>query len=95
MIYFNHLTVFLKLIKFVLIGVWGLGFGVWGGQNAEPVIAALNRNAGELRHQINRSVTLKFSPKLKFVLDRTFDNLDEARRIFDDETVQRDIAKDD
>ncbi len=66
-----------------------------GGQNAKPVIAALNRNAGELRHQINRSVTLKFSPKLKFVLDRTFDNLDEARRIFDDETVQRDIAKDD
>ena len=66
-----------------------------GGQNADGVIAALNRNAGELRHQVNRAVTLKFSPKLKFVLDRTFDNLDEARRIFDNETVQRDIAKED
>ena len=65
-----------------------------GGQNADLVVKALNRNSGELRRQINRNVTLKFSPKLKFVLDRTFDNLDDARRLFDNETVQRDIAKD-
>ena len=65
-----------------------------GGQNTDQVIAALNRNAGELRHQVNRAVTLKFSPKLKFVHDTTYDNLDETRRLFGDETVQRDIAKD-
>ena len=65
-----------------------------GGQNTDQVIAALNRNAGELRHQVNRAVTLKFSPKLKFVHDTTYDNLDETRRLFGDEKVQRDIAKD-
>ena len=66
-----------------------------GGVDGEGIVAALNRNAGDLRKQINKAVTLKFSPKLKFVLDTTFDNLDAARAMFDNETVKRDIAKED
>jgi ribosome-binding factor A len=63
-----------------------------GGLNAEVVIAALNRNKAELRRHLNRNVELKFSPELRFVADTTFDQMDETRRLFSQETVQRDIA---
>lgn len=63
-----------------------------GGGNAEQVIAALNRNKGELRRAVNKAITLKFSPELKFVIDETFDQLDETRRLFEQETVKKDIS---
>lgn len=62
-----------------------------GGQNADVVLAALNRSRGEVRRLINKTVTLKFSPEIKFLLDQTFDQLDETRRLLNDETVQKDI----
>ena len=66
-----------------------------GGGNAAQVIAALNRNKSELRRAINRSLTLKYSPDLKFVHDRTFDQMDETRRLLSQDTVRQDIAADD
>lgn len=63
-----------------------------GGGNADQVIAALNRNKGELRRAVTKAITLKFSPELKFVIDETFDQLDETRRLFEQETVKRDIS---
>lgn len=63
-----------------------------GGQNAEECLAALRRNKGELRHHIAKDMSLKFAPDLRFQIDETFDRLDETRRLFADETVQRDIA---
>jgi ribosome-binding factor A len=63
-----------------------------GGQGAEEALKALRRNKGELRHLVARGLTLKFAPELRFQLDQTFDRLDETRRMFSDETVQRDIA---
>lgn len=66
-----------------------------GGKGGEELLKALRRNTGELRHLISRDMTLKFTPELRFQLDTTFDRLDETRRMFADETVQRDIAKPD
>lgn len=66
-----------------------------GGQGAEEMLAALRRNKGELRHLVSRALTLKFAPELRFRLDETFDRLDETRRMFADERVQRDIAQPD
>ena len=63
-----------------------------GGQNVEAAIAALARNKAELRRALAAAMTLKFSPDLRFQPDRTFDRLDQTRRLFADETVQRDIA---
>ena len=63
-----------------------------GGGNADQVVAALNRNKGELRRAVNKAITLKFSPELKFVIDETFDQLDETRRLFEQETVKKDIS---
>lgn len=66
-----------------------------GGKGADEALVALRRNKGELRHHVAKAMTLKFAPELRFVLDETFDRLDETRRIFSDETVQRDIARQD
>ena len=66
-----------------------------GGGNVDTVIAALNRNKYEIRRAVNKQVTLKFSPDLKFVADQTFDNLDETRRLLNQEVVQSDLAKPD
>ncbi len=62
-----------------------------GGAHAEAALAALRRNRGEIRRIVARDLTLKFAPDLRFSLDRTFDRLDAARRMFDDPAVRRDV----
>jgi ribosome-binding factor A len=63
-----------------------------GGGDVQAAIAALKRNKGELRHRVAQQLTLKFSPDLRFLPDETFDRLDDTRRMFADERVQRDLA---
>ena len=62
-----------------------------GGQGAEDALAALRRNAPELRHLVAKAMTLKYAPQLRFVLDETFDRMDDTRRLFADERVRRDL----
>ena len=66
-----------------------------GGHSAEDALAALRRNAGELRHHVAKEMTLKYAPQLRFVLDETFDRMDDTRRLFEDERVRRDVEGDD
>jgi ribosome-binding factor A len=61
-----------------------------GGARAEA-IEALKRNRGELRHQIMREITLKYAPDLRFVIDESFDRMDETRALLAREEVRRDI----
>ena len=62
-----------------------------GGQGKDEAIAALKRNNSELRRAVARNVLLRNVPELRYQADDTFDRLDEARRLFSDEAVQRDI----
>jgi ribosome-binding factor A len=62
-----------------------------GGGDVQAVIAALARNRGELRRRVAAAMTLKFAPDLRFRPDGTFDALDDTRRLFADEKVQRDL----
>ncbi len=62
-----------------------------GGEGAETALAALRRNKAELRHLVARGLDLKFAPELRFALDGTFDQMDEARRIFAEPRVQADL----
>ena len=62
-----------------------------GGQGKDEAIAALKRNNHELRRAVARNVLLRNVPELRYQADDTFDRLDEARRLFSDEAVQRDI----
>ncbi|MEL6531423.1 MAG: 30S ribosome-binding factor RbfA [Pseudomonadota bacterium] len=65
-----------------------------GGDHREEALAVLRRNKGELRRALTREVTLKYAPDLHFVIDETFDRMDETRRLFSDERVRRDVASD-
>jgi ribosome-binding factor A len=62
-----------------------------GGKDAEAALAILNRNRAEIRRAVVKGIEIKFAPDFRFVLDETFDRLDETRRLFSDETVRRDI----
>jgi len=62
-----------------------------GGHDAERTLAALNRAKSELRRQLNRMVSLKFSPQLHFQLDDTFDRMDDTRRMLGEDRVRRDL----
>ena len=66
-----------------------------GGDNKEAALEALNRAKGELRHAVNKAVRLRFSPELRFILDDSFDRMDETNRLLNQENVRRDIEKDD
>lgn len=63
-----------------------------GGAGEEAALAALRRNKAELRHLVARGLELKFAPELRFAIDRTFDRMDAARRIFAEPRVQADLA---
>ena len=46
-----------------------------GGINTDAVVEALNRNQGELRHLVTKGLKLKHAPELKFLADRSFDQM--------------------
>jgi ribosome-binding factor A len=64
-----------------------------GGEGAEAVLAALRRHKGEIRHRLAGRVDLRRVPDLRFALDESFDRLDEARRLFADPRIRRDVAE--
>ncbi len=65
-----------------------------GGQNAKDMVIALNKSSGEVRYALTKNVTLKHSPKLKFMLDTTFDQMDETSRLLNQTNVTRDLDDD-
>ncbi len=52
-----------------------------GGGNAEDLIDELNRVAPQIQGRLARSVGLRFTPKLTFVLDQSFDEADKIGAI--------------
>ncbi len=62
-----------------------------GGKDVEGAIALLAKHQGELRHHVSKGMIIKHVPELRFRRDITFDQLDETRRLLDDERVRRDV----
>ena len=62
-----------------------------GGAETETVLAALERNTFEIRRLVTKQLTLKYSPDLRFLADRTFDRMDETRAILSRDEVRRDL----
>ena len=62
-----------------------------GGQGGDDLIALLAKNKAEIRRSISKKLTLKYTPDLRFRLDETFDRMDETRRLFNQESVRRDL----
>lgn len=66
-----------------------------GGENAETFLEALNRAAGFFRTELGRSMELRYTPKVTFKLDRSFDEADRIEKLLRQEKVQRDLLKKD
>lgn len=64
---------------------------VLGGKDEEAVLKALRVQSKPLRHEVMHGLNLKFAPALKFELDRSFDRMDETRRMFSDPKVAQDL----
>ncbi|HEX2582144.1 MAG TPA: 30S ribosome-binding factor RbfA [Dongiaceae bacterium] len=59
----------------------------------DKVIAALNRAAGYFRRELSRMLTLRYTPRINFVLDRSFDQAQKIEKILKDPRIARDIGK--
>ena len=66
-----------------------------GGGARDEAIAALKRNKGELRRALMKDMTLKYAPDLRFVIDETFDRMDETREMLARAEVRRDVERED
>ena len=62
-----------------------------GGKGQENVLKLLAQNKSELRRAIGKKTGLKFTPDLRFQLDQTFDQMDETRRMLNQDHVRQDI----
>ncbi len=62
-----------------------------GGQNADRVIAALNRHRGFIRGLLGHMIRLKFTPELRFVEDQSFAEAEKIETILKSAKVQRDL----
>ena len=62
-----------------------------GGQHVKETIAALNDSVGFYRHAVSQTVKLRYTPKLQFTADDTFDNAERIERILLDPKVAKDL----
>jgi ribosome-binding factor A len=66
-----------------------------GGRDAEPVLAALERNKRYLRGEIARRINLKFAPDIRFRFDERFDEAERIEKLLRTPAVRRDLQKKD
>ena len=62
-----------------------------GGEDIEPVLAALERHKRFIRGQLARAVNLKFAPDIRFFKDESFDEAGRIEQLLGSPKVRRDI----
>lgn len=64
-----------------------------GGSNSEKVVEELNRVAPDLRRTVAKRMALKYSPRLFFKLDRSFDAAGRISELLNSPDVRKDVDK--
>ncbi|MBY0355925.1 MAG: 30S ribosome-binding factor RbfA [Rickettsiales bacterium] len=65
-----------------------------GGAHVDVIVDILNEHCGEFRHQVTRQVAhLRYSPKIRFKKDESFEEAQKISNLMRDPRVQRDIAE--
>lgn len=62
-----------------------------GGQGRAEAIEALARNKYELRRALGKEMTMKYTPDLRFLIDESFDRMDDTNRLLNSAEVKRDL----
>lgn len=63
------------------------------GQSKEVLLAAMKEAAPEIRHLVSKRVKLRYTPKLHFALDESFDAAQRIENILASPKVARDLKK--
>ncbi len=66
-----------------------------GGKDADLVVEALNRASGFFRAEMAQELELRYTPKVSFRLDRSFDEAEHISRLLHQEHVRKDIERTD
>ncbi|TNE67129.1 MAG: 30S ribosome-binding factor RbfA [Alphaproteobacteria bacterium] len=66
-----------------------------GGDEDGAITKALNRHSAFIRGQMSRTVHMKYMPRLRFLLDGSFDEASHIDALLRDPRVVRDLAHDD
>ena len=64
-----------------------------GGDKKAEAIEALKRNKGEIRRAVSKALTLKFAPEVRFLIDETFDKMEETNRLLASDHVAQDLDR--
>lgn len=62
-----------------------------GGKNADEIVHALNRAQGYFRSQIAPELEMRYSPKVSFRIDHSFEQADALEKVLRQERVQKDV----
>ena len=54
-----------------------------GGRNMETLLTALNNNTSQFQKDIGAKANFKFTPKIRFKLDTSYENVQKLENIFD------------
>ncbi len=63
-----------------------------GGGDAKPIVQALNRASAFLRGWVGKHVQLRFTPRIGFEADFSFDEAQRIENVLNDPIVRRDIV---
>ena len=66
-----------------------------GGKNLEATVKALNDTVGFFRHEIARTVELRYAPKLHFNADMSFEYAQRINEILHAPEVAKDLKEED
>lgn len=64
-----------------------------GGRNAEEILKALNRAAGFFRSEMAGKLELRYTPKISFRIDNSFEESDRISRLLNQENVRKDLDR--
>ena len=66
-----------------------------GGDPETKITKALNRNSAHIRGLMSKMVHMKYMPRLKFLLDQSFDEASHIETLLRDPRVNRDLQDND
>ena len=66
-----------------------------GGKDVAQTVEALNRAAGYFRSEIAPQLDLRYTPKVTFRPDNSFDEAEHINRLLNQERVRKDLEKQD
>lgn len=66
-----------------------------GGNNSDEIVEALNRASGYFRSEMARELDLRYTPKLSFKIDRSFDEAAHIDKLLGRYEIRKDVDKQD